>query len=210
MTAIGAILLLIGVMALLGGIVQKMRAGRLGETPFAPTGQVAQGRALADAKGTISTQGPQVQTQGLLTSPVSGAPCVYFSWQLEVEWTENNATQKYTVMQEAQAVPFAVNDGFGPAVVAIDAKRGAEFAVTKPFDKKNFSRALLAAMGSKPIEVTPGFSIPASVQVKGALGRMIDAPVTATYYVTEQFLETKVPFYVNGKIQDHGSISSPG
>lgn len=209
MTAIGAILLLIGVMALLGGIVQKMRAGRLGETPFAPTGQVgAQGRALADAKGTISTQG-QVQTQSLLTSPVSGAQCVYFSWQLEVEWTENNATQKYTVMEEAQAVPFAVNDGSGPAVVAIDAKRGGEFAVTKPFDKKKFSRGLLAAMGSKPIEVTPGFSIPASVQVKGALGRMIEVPVTATYYLTEQFLEPRGPFYVNGKIQDDGSISSP-
>ena len=186
MTAIGAILLLIGVMALLGGIVQRMRAGRLGETPFAPSGQVgAQGRALADAKGTISTQGPQVQTQGLRTSPLSGAQCVYFAWQLEVEWTENNATQKYTVMQEAQAVPFAVNDGSGPAVAAIDAKRGGEFAVTKPFDKKKFSRGLLAAMGSKPIEVTPGFSIPAIVQVKGALGRMIDVSVTATYYITE-------------------------
>jgi hypothetical protein len=209
MTAIGAILLLIGVMALLGGVVQKMRAGRLGDTPFAPSGQVAaQGRSVADPKGSISTQG-QVQTQHLLTSPVSGAPCVYFSWKLEVEWTENNATQKYTVMEDAQAVPFAVNDGSGPAVVAIDAKRGGEFCVTKPFDAKKYSRGLLASLGSKPIEVTPQFSIPASVQVKGALGRMIEVPVTATYYVSEQFLEPRGPFYVNGKLQDDGSISSP-
>ncbi len=209
MIAIGSILLLIGVMALLGGIVQKMRAGRLGETPFAPSGQVgAQGRAVADAKGAVSTQG-QVQTQNLLTSPVSGAPCVYFSWRLEVEWTENNATNKYTVMEEAQAVPFAVNDGSGPAVVSIDAKRGGEFCVTKPFERKKYSRGLLASLGSKPIEVTPQFAIPASVQVKGALGRMIDVPVTATYYLSEQFLEPKGPFYVNGKLQDDGTISSP-
>ncbi len=209
MTAIGAILLLIGVMALLGGIVQRMRAGRLGETPFAPSGQVgAQGRTIANAKGALSTQG-QVQTQNILTSPVSGAPCVYFSWKLEVEWSEDNVENKYTVMEDAQAVPFAVNDGSGPAMVAIDAKRGGEFCVTKPFERKKFSRGLLASLGSKPIEVTAGFSIPASVQVKNPIGRMVDVPVTATYYVSEQFLEPKGPFYVNGKLSDDGSISSP-
>jgi hypothetical protein len=209
MTAIGAILLLIGVMALLGGIVQKMRAGRIGETPFAPSGQIgAQGRAVANAKGAISTQG-QVQTQNMLTSPVSGAPCVYFSMRLEVEWTENNATQKYTVMEDAQAVPFAINDGSGPAVVNIDAKRGGEFCVTRPFDRKKVSRGLLASMGAKPLEVTPQFVIPPSVQVKGPLGRMIEVPITATYYVSEQFLEPKGPFYVNGKVHDDGSITSP-
>ena len=209
MTAVGTILLFIGVMALIGGLVQKMRAGRLGDTPFVATGQVgAQGRALADPKGTLSTQG-QLQTQNMLTSPVSGAPCMYFSWRLEAEWTENNAQQKYTVMEDAQAVPFAVNDGSGPAVVSIDAKRGGEFCVTKPFERKKFSRGLLASMGSKPLEITPHFTIPANVQVRGALGRMIDVPVTATYYVTEQFLEPKGPFYVNGKLQDDGSLSSP-
>ncbi len=209
MAAIGAILLLVGVMALLGGIVQKMRAGRLGETPFAPTGQVgAQGRSIASAKGALSTQG-QVQTQQLLTSPVSGAPCVYFRCSLEAEWTENNATHKYTVMEDAQAVPFAVNDGSGPAVVSIDPKRGGEFSVTKPFDRKKYSRGLMASIGSKPIEVTPQFIIPASVQVPGPLGRMIEVPVTATYFVSEQFLEPRGPFYVNGKLADDGSITSP-
>jgi len=209
MAALGAILLLVGVMALLGGLVQKMRAGRLGETPFAPTGQVgSQGRAVANAKGALSTQG-QVQTQQLLTSPVSGAPCVYFRCALEVEWTENNVTQKYTVMDDAQAVPFAVNDGSGPAVVSIDAKRGGEFSVTKPFDRKKFSRGLMASIGAKPIEVTPRFTIPASVQVQGPLGRMIEVPITASYFVSEQFLEPRGPFYVNGKLADDGSITSP-
>lgn len=126
-----------------------------------------------------------------------------------MEWTENNAEQKYTVMEDAQAVPFAVNDGSGPAVVSIDAKRGGEFCVTKPFERKKFSRGLLASMGAKPLEVTPMFTIPASVQVKGVLGRMIEVPITASYYVSEQFLEPKGPFYVNGKLADDGSITSP-
>jgi hypothetical protein len=209
MAAIGAILLLVGVMALLGGIVQKMRAGRLGETPFAPSGQVgAQGRAIANPKGALSTQG-HVQTQHVLTSPVSGAPCVYFKMKLEVEWTDNNVTQKYTVMEDAQAVQFAVNDGSGPAVVSIDPKRGGEFCVTKPFDRKKYSRGLMASIGLKPLEVTPQFVIPAQVFVQGPLGRQIEVPVTANYFVSEEFLEPKGAFYVNGKLADDGSITSP-
>ncbi|MFO0604620.1 MAG: GIDE domain-containing protein [Polyangiales bacterium] len=209
MTAIGTILLFIGVLALIGGVIQKVRAGRLGNTPFAGTGQVAtQGRSLADPKGSISTQG-QVQTQQVLTSPVSGAPCVYYAMKLEVEWTDNNVQSKYTVTEDAQAVPFALNDGSGPAVVRIDPKRGGEFPVTKPFDRKKFSRGLMASIGQKPLEVTAQFTIPASVQVQGPLGRMIEVPVTATYFVSEQFLEPKGPLYVNGKLGDDGAITSP-
>lgn len=209
MTAIGAILLLAGVMALVGGLVQKMRAGRLAQTPFASTGQVgAQGRSIADPKGAISTQG-QVQTSQLLTSPVSGAPCVYFAMKLEVEWTADNVENKYTVLEDRQAVPFAVNDGSGPATVSIDPKRGGEFCAAKPFDRKKFSRGLMASVTQKPLEVTPQFTIPASVQVAGPLGRMIEVPVTATYFVTEEFLEPKGPLYVNGKLGDDGSITSP-
>lgn len=209
MTAIGAILLLVGVMALAGALVQRMRAGRLAETPFAATGQVgAQGRSLASPKGALSTQG-QVQTTAVLTSPVSGAPCVYYAMKLEVEWGADNATSKYTVTEDKQAVPFAVNDGSGPAVVSIDPKRGGEFCSTKPFERKKFSRGLLASVTQKPIEVTPRFSIPAAVQVEGPLGRMIDVPVTATFFLSEEFLEPKGPLYVNGKLADDGSITSP-
>ena len=34
-------------------------------------------------------------------------------------------------------------------------------------------------------------------------------PLTANFFVTEEFLEPKGPFYVNGKVQDDGSIGSP-
>lgn len=187
------ILLLVGVMTLLGGLVQRVRAGRLGETPFAPTGQVAaQGRSIANAKGAISTQG-QVQTQQLLTSPVSGAQCVFFKMRLEAEWGDKGSEAKYTVFEDDQSVPFAVNDGSGHVVVNIDPKRGGEFCSAKPFTRKKYSRGLMAAMTSKPLEVTPGFSIPPNVQVAGPLGRMIDVPVTASFFVTEEYLSPRAP-----------------
>lgn len=209
MAALGLILIVVGVMALLGSLVQKLRAGRLGDTPHVQTGQVAsQGRALASPKGAISTQG-QIQTQQVLTSPVSGAPCVYFKMKLETEWAADGVENKYTVVEDAQAVPFAVNDGSGHAVVSIDAKRGGEFCSQKPFERKKFSRGLIASMTQKPLEVTPTFSIPPNVQVRNAIGRMIDVPVTANFFVSEEFLEPKGPLFINGKLQEDGSIGSP-
>ncbi len=209
MSAIGYILLLVGVMGLLGGLLQKLRGGRLASTPFAGTGQVAaQGKTLADKKGSISTYG-QMQTQQLLTSPVSGAQCVYYQMRLEAEWPDKGAEQKHTVVEEKQAVPFAVNDGSGNVVVSIDAKRGGEFCSEKPFTRKKFSRGLMATMGAKPLEVTPHFTIPSAMQVPGAFGKMIDVPLTANFFVTEEYLTPKGAVYVNGKLQDDGSISSP-
>jgi|GEM_PF-1828689 len=209
MMAIGLIVLLVGGMALLGGIVQRARAGRLGETPFGPTGQVAaQGRGLASAKGAISTQGV-MQAPQVLTSSISGAPCVYFTVRVEAEWPENGADVKYTVLEDAQSVPFAVNDGSGPVMVAIDPKVGGEFSAVRPFERKKFSRGLLAALGSKALEVTPHFSIPASVQVRDALGRAVDVPTAASFYVTEEYLEPGKQVYVNGKLQGDGAIGSP-
>ncbi len=179
MAAVGIILIFVAVMALLGSLVQKVRAGRLGDTPHVQTGQVAtQGKQLASPKGAISTQG-QIQTQQLLTSPVSGAQCVFYKMKLEAEWAENNVENKYTITEDAQAVPFAVNDGSGHAMITIDPKRGGEFCSQKPFERKKFSRGLIASMTQKPLEVTPKFSIPSAIQVRNAIGRMIDVPVTA-------------------------------
>jgi hypothetical protein len=203
------ILLLVGGMALLGGFLQKMRAGRLANTPFAPPGEVgAKAKTIADPKGTISTYG-QMQTQQLLTSPISGAQCVYYQMRLEAEWPDKGVEQKHKVMEEQQSVPFAVGDATGHVVVSINAKRGGEFCSAKPFTRKKFSRGLMATMGAKPLEVTPNFAIPSQLQVPGPLGRMIDVPLTANFFVTEEYLEPKGNIYVNGKVQDDGSIGSP-
>ena len=54
MTALGGFILFVGVLALLGGLRQRMRLGRLSTTPFAPPSEVAsKGKAIADPKGSI-------------------------------------------------------------------------------------------------------------------------------------------------------------
>lgn len=206
---IGAVLAVCGVLAVVGGVVQKMRVGRLGETPFHPTGAVAtQGASLASPKGGISAQG-NTQVRELLTSPITQTPCLYYKAEVKVEWKDGEEEISKTLTETNAAVPFAIDDGSGAVPVRIDAATGGEFDCDKPFDGKKFSRGMLASMTGKPLEVTPHFSIPADVTVPGPLGREIKVPSNASFIVTEHVLPAKPFFYVNGKLQDDGSIGSP-
>lgn len=208
-TGIGIFILFVGAMALVGGLVQKMRVGRLGDTPFGKTGEVASnGRALANPKGAISTEG-QLVTEQILNSPISGTPCLYYKTEIRAKWKNGDKELDFQVQEERQAVRFAVNDGTGPAIVNIDPKRGGEFASKYNFQNKKFSRGLIGSIAGRPLEITPIFSIPGQVYVQGAMGRQIEVPTHAAYYVTEEVLEPKPFFYVNGKLQDDGTIGSP-
>lgn len=76
MVGIGVLVLFIGALALVGGIVQRMRSGRLANTPFAKTGDIAKrGSAATGDKGAISTEG-RVVASSLVTSPVTGTRCL--------------------------------------------------------------------------------------------------------------------------------------
>ncbi len=206
---IGVFVLFCGVLAVTGGFVQKMRVGRLGDTPFHPTGAVgSNGRGLASPKGTISTEGP-TQINELLTSPITGTQCIYYSARVTVKWKEGETVITKTLNEDARSVAFALNDGSGHTVVQIDAKKGGEFDCDKPFDGKKFSRGFMAVATARPLEITPQFSIPANVTVPGAMGRQIAVPASADYFVTEHVLTPKPFFYVNGKVQDDGTIGSP-
>ena len=208
MFALGAIILVVAAMALLGGILKKMRAGRIGNTPFAPPSVVAQnGKGLVDAKGSIATEG-HVRHGQLLSSPVTGTPCLFYSLKLEAKWKVGDSEKRYTLIEQNEAASFTVADANGQVPVTLDPNASSEYDVTVPYNAKRFTRGLLATMTGKPIEVTPQFSIPAHVQYT-QLGRQYDVPTTADFLLTERVLEPKPFFHVNGKLLDDGSIGSP-
>lgn len=208
MFAIGAIILVVGALALVGGILKKMRAGRIGNTPFAAPSQIAQnGKGLADAKGSIATEG-QVRHGQLLTSPVTNTQCLFYELKLEAKWKVGETEKRYTLIEQSEAVPFHIADTNGQVAVTLDPKASSDYDVTVPFNAKKFSRGLLATMTGKPIEVTPAFSIPGQVHYT-ELGRQYEVPTTANFFVTERVLEAKPFFHVNGKLQDDGSIGAP-
>ena len=74
MVYVAFILCVGGIVALVWGVMQKFKAGRLAKAPFVPTGDAAsKNTGVADPKGAISVQGT-VQAQQPLVSPVTGTP----------------------------------------------------------------------------------------------------------------------------------------
>lgn len=202
------IVLVIAAMALVGGVLKKMRAGRIGNTPFALPSQIAQnGRGLADPKGSIATEG-QVRHGALLTSPISNTQCLFYEIKVEAEWKTGDSKKKVTIVEDVAAAPFTIADENGQVGVTLDPSASSEYDVSAPFNGKQFSRGLLGSMMQKPIEVTPAFSIPAQCHYT-ELGKQWEVPANATFYVTERVLEPKPFFHVNGRLQEDGTIGSP-
>lgn len=208
MTVIGGIILFVGVLALLGGLRQRMRLGRLSTTPFAPPSEVAsKGKSLADPKGSISTEG-QVRHGELLTSPVTRTPCLYYMMRLEAEWKVGESETKKTITETTEGSTFQVVDANGQVSVHVEPNlhaTGDDLALAEKYARKKFSRGLLGSMTSKPIEVTPHFQIPGSVYYESG-GKQYEVPSHANFFVTERVLEPKPFFYVNGKLNDDGVI----
>jgi hypothetical protein len=131
MEGIGLAIVALGVLGIIFGIFQKVKAGRVADAPLARTGEVARnGRGVAGAKGQISAQGNVVCHQPLI-SPVSGVPCLYYELKVTAEWKEGEVEKTKVLDEQKMAAQFAIDDGSGP--VWVDAHEGGDFepSVTK-------------------------------------------------------------------------------
>lgn len=198
MFAIGSIIAFVGLLALVGGLVQRVRAGRLAKTPFVKTGEV--GPQKAGEKGAISTEGKVVAPQ-LLTSPVTGTPCLYYDVAVTAHWKVGDGTHTQRVTDEKASAPFGLDDGSGTAW--IDAQKGGDFD-TKTWRKKQ-SRGLMSAFTGKPLTFGDrGFTVPTGIRVG-----LVQVPDSAEFEVVERVLEPAPFFFANGKLDEAGKIGSP-
>ena len=198
MLAIGSIIAFVGLLALAGGLVQRVRAGRLAKTPFVKTGEVAPQRA--GDKGSISTEGKVVAPQ-LLTSPVTGTPCLYYDVAVSAHWKVGDSTRTQRITDDKMSPPFGVDDGSGTAW--IDAQKGGDFE-TKTWRKKQ-SRGLMNAFTGKPLMFGDrGFTVPTGVRIG-----LVQVPDSAEFEVVERVLEPAPFFFANGRLDEQGKIGSP-
>jgi len=201
MVAIGIIVLFVGVLALLGGVFSRIRAGRIANMAFATTGDIAsKGEAVAGPKGAISTQGRVVAPQ-LATSPVTGTACLYYDVAVTATWKVGDQTHTQRVTDEKIAAPFAVDDGSG--AVRVDASKGGDLGAKTTFQKKQ-SRGLMAAMTGKPLMFGDrGFTVPQNIRIG-----LTVVPDHAEFEVVERCVACPSRLYVNGKLEN-GVIGSP-
>lgn len=200
MLAIGAILLLVGVLALAGGGLQRYRAGRIAKAPFHRTGEVR--NATSHPKRAVSSQGRVLAPQ-LVRAPISGTQCLYYDYTVMAKWKVGDNSYSKRVDAGKSAAPFAIDDGSGPADV--DASSGGDFEGLQTTFDKTQGRGFKNVATGAPIEFgDQGFAIPVGQKIDG-----VRIPENAKYSVVERCLMPTEHLYVNGRLGDGGEITTP-
>ena len=147
MGAIAALLIALGIVALIAGGYLKFKGGRITKTPFVPTGEAARNPGAGDGKGRVSVQGNVNCPQPLL-SPVTGTPCLYYQLKVVGSWKAGDSTKTKTYIEDKIAAPFTLDDGSGG--IPVDASAGGDMDLQKSFDetkKEGFFADLKGAVG---------------------------------------------------------------
>jgi hypothetical protein len=196
LVAVGFVGLLIAFLGALGFILMKMKGGRIANTPFHSTGDVAsKGASVAGPKGEISTEGKLIQPEELLTSPVEGKPCLMYTLEVHAKWKAGDNEVSVQMMEEKKSIIFEIDDGSGP--IKVDPGTSGDFEPLHKFDEtkgKGLKSAFTGGgikFGATEFEVHPGG------RYKGKL-----VPDNAKIKVVEKALEPQAMFYANGKLED--------
>ncbi len=202
MVAIGSILLLIGLLALAGGALQRYRSGRISKTPFAKTGDIcAKGKAVANEKGGISAEG-SVDAPQLLVSPVTHTECLFYEYKVMARWKSGDQRKSKLLQDGKQSASFTIDDGSGP--VRVNAGKGGDFELKQTF-RKTRGRGIMDVVTGGAIDFGDhGFSV--------STGQIIDRiriPDSAKYEVTERCMLPAEHIYACGRVTDDNAIGSP-
>jgi len=190
---IGMLAVALGIIGLIYGFMQKLKAGRVSDAPFVQTGQAAsQGAQVASPKGAISAQGRVVCPQPLV-SPMTGTPCLFYDVKITAKWKEGDVEKTKELDHQRVAAPFAIDDGSGP--VAIDASKGGDF---DPSQVKEESKGTGLLGGITGTELAFG-----NVRVQTGM-----LALGTTYTVREEVLPVQQTLYACGKASV-GAIASP-
>ncbi|MCU0657226.1 MAG: hypothetical protein MUF64_18795 [Polyangiaceae bacterium] len=75
---IGMAIVALGIIGIIWGIFQKVKAGRVADAPLVKTGDAgARGAQVASPKGAISVEGA-VHCAEPVMAPMSGVPCLWY------------------------------------------------------------------------------------------------------------------------------------
>lgn len=192
---LGAALIALGVVGLIYGIMQRLKAGRVTDAPLATTGDVvSRGAAVAGPKGQISAQGT-VMCQQPLYSPVTGTPCLFYELKVKSEWKDGDTVKTHELEHQKVAAQFAINDGSGP--VWVDLRQGGDFEPTQKKEQEQETGLLKGIVGG---ELMFG-----NYRLQAGIGN-----IGTKYTVTEEVLPMQQSVYVCGKLGEGGMITAPG
>ncbi|MFO0740455.1 MAG: GIDE domain-containing protein [Labilithrix sp.] len=188
---VGIALFALGLIGLIYGIFQRLKAGRITDAPLVSTGDVAsRGRAVAGAKGQVSAQGIVSCAQPVI-APFSGVPCLYYEIKCTARWKDGDTQKSKLIDEQKVAAQFVIDDGSG--AVPIDAREGGDF---EPTQKKSETKGTGLVGGITGTDLEFG-------------NYRVNTPIldVGTKYEVEEEVLPMVPrLYACGRIGDLGNV----
>lgn len=200
MGAIAALIVAIGIVALIFGGYKTWQAKKLAGAPLAPTGEiVSKGDEVSGEKGAISAEG-DVNCPKILISPVTKTECIYYELKVEGSWKDGDSRKSKTYVEEKVAAGFTLDDGSGP--VPVDASQGGDFdCLEKTFNetkKEGLFADLKSAVGKGEPMMFGEYPFENPAMSKAD-----------TFECTEKVVKVPARLYVCGKHAE-GVVTSPG
>lgn len=195
MAQIAIVLVCLGIIGVIYGVVQKLKAGRVADAPFVKTGEAAgKGAAVANAKGAISAEGNVMCAQPLV-SPVTGVPCLYYHLKVTASWKDGDREKMQEITNEKRAAAFTIDDGTGP--VRVEAREGGDFEPTQSKDETK-GLGLIGGLAGKDLQFG-NYRVSAGITSIGT-----------KYRVEERVLPVVPRLYACGKVGSSNEITAPG
>jgi E3 Ubiquitin ligase len=195
MVQIALVLIALGLVALVVGFMERLKAGRVADAPLVKTGDAAaQGPAVANPKGGLSAQGDVLCREPLI-SPVTGVPCLYYALKVTASWKDGDREKSKELTKEKRAAQFTIDDGSGP--VWVDAREGGDF---EPSQKKEETKSTSLLGGITGQDLVFG-----NYRVSTGL-----LSLGTKYEVVEEVLPVVPRLYACGKTASGGVIAAPG
>jgi len=124
MSYLGWFLAVVGLLGVIFGILQMLKAKKMNTVPFRKPSEIT-GPAAADAKGLVSTEGAILEGPQPLRGPMSGKPCLASEILIERKWEKWVMTEKGRekktgtdkAFTQTYGTMFAVSDAGGRVVV---------------------------------------------------------------------------------------------
>ena len=139
MHGFGILLVVLSVLSVIYGLMQRRKANKIAGAAHHTTGELASNPAIGGGgKQVVSAEGT-AQPQGQFVAPCSGQPCVYYEvrvdrmWEKQVKSESGYKTERGSTNIETQrkGTTFLLNDGSGPLV--IDARESVSAPLKESF-----------------------------------------------------------------------------
>jgi hypothetical protein len=194
MLPLGMAIVALGIIGIIWGIFQKLRAGRVADAPLVSTADAAsRGLQVATPKGAVSVEGNVICPQPLM-APVSGVPCLAYRLKCTVTWKDGDVEKSKEIDNQKVSGSFTVDDGSGP--VPIEDSATGDF---EPMESKREKKSVGLIGGVTGTELKFGNYV-----VSTGIGSMGE-----TYEIEEFYMPMVPRLYVCGRATNRGVINAP-